>query len=474
MKTATARARPRPWARRARGTHRPGRTPPPAGRGERRARACGRSGRRGPASRRGRATGSSARAASAIGSSANRSPSASSVWATRQVERPDGVRRSAVRCPPTPSARAEVAGERADVGAAASSAPTTSRSSDAARPCARRCTASSSCTVTGRAGSSTSSPARTRCVGALAVDLDRRDRRRAPARCRRRTPPAAARTSSSVERGRRRGGDAPRPRRRRWWCAAPSRIVASYALSVSVRWPSSRVARLTPSTSTPVAIGSSVPAWPTLRVPASRRTRATTSCEVNPAGLSTTTRPDALGVVTRRRLVVVEVVELVVLVRLAVRVGLAGVRRARRPRGHRGVGLAGLGEQVLDVPGGLRQRVEDELQRRRVPHAELLADLGADQALGRLERGRRADDLLLLAEHGVEDRGLLGVAGDPDVGDGDEAEPRVLDPPLQHLRDDDLDPVGDLADPGLAMLLLSCSGTGTPMPATRCGDTPQA
>ena len=51
------------------------------------------------------------------------------------------------------------------------------------------------------------------------------------------------------------------------------------------RWPSRRVARLTPRTSTPVAIGSSVPAWPTFRVPASRRTRPTTSCDVQPDGL---------------------------------------------------------------------------------------------------------------------------------------------------------------------------------------------
>ena len=53
-------------------------------------------------------------------------------------------------------------------------------------------------------------------------------------------------------------------------------------------------------------------------------------------------------------------------------------------------------------------------------------------------------------EDGVEDRGLLRVAGDPDVGDGHEPEARVLDPSLQHLRDDHLDPVGDLADPWVA------------------------
>ena len=41
----------------------------------------------------------------------------------------------------------------------------------------------------------------------------------------------------------------------------------------------------TPRTSRPVAIGSSVPAWPTLRTDSTRRARATTSCEVIPRGL---------------------------------------------------------------------------------------------------------------------------------------------------------------------------------------------
>ena len=42
---------------------------------------------------------------------------------------------------------------------------------------------------------------------------------------------------------------------------------------------------------TPVARGSSVPVWPMRRSPRARRTRPTTSCEVGPDGLSTTSTP---------------------------------------------------------------------------------------------------------------------------------------------------------------------------------------
>src|SRR6186997_2330043 len=56
---------------------------------------------------------------------------------------------------------------------------------------------------------------------------------------------------------------------------------------------SSRVALLMPTTRTPVAMGSSVPAWPTFRVPASRRIRPTTSWLVQPCGLSTITSPES-------------------------------------------------------------------------------------------------------------------------------------------------------------------------------------
>src|ERR1700742_3930863 len=58
-----------------------------------------------------------------------------------------------------------------------------------------------------------------------------------------------------------------------------------------------RGARPTSTSSSPVANGSSVPAWPALRTPSPRRVASVRSCEVLPAGLSTRTRPS-----TRRSL----------------------------------------------------------------------------------------------------------------------------------------------------------------------------
>src|SRR6188472_1452062 len=52
-----------------------------------------------------------------------------------------------------------------------------------------------------------------------------------------------------------------------------------------------RRARPTRTSRSPVANGSSVPAWPALRTPSARRVASVRSCEVLPAGLSTRTRP---------------------------------------------------------------------------------------------------------------------------------------------------------------------------------------
>src|SRR3982751_3928906 len=57
----------------------------------------------------------------------------------------------------------------------------------------------------------------------------------------------------------------------------------------------SRVARPSSSTSRPVANGSRVPRCPMLRSPKILRTCWTTSCEVMPAGLSTSSSPSTGG-----------------------------------------------------------------------------------------------------------------------------------------------------------------------------------
>ena len=116
--------------------------------------------------------------------------------------------------------------------------------------------------------------------------------------------------------------------------------------------------------------------------PASRRTRATTSCEVSPAGLSTTTSPPRCGgsaasaaagsagpsALLRR------------VGRDPVRIGVAGRHRARRRLMHGRVGIARLGQQLVDVVHVVEHAVEHEGQRWREPHLGLLADLGPQHA----------------------------------------------------------------------------------------------
>src|SRR3984885_2287622 len=226
-----------------------------------------------------------------------------------------------------------------------------------------------------------------------------------------------------------------------------------------MRWPSSLVAFSTPMTRTPVAIGSSVPAWPTRRVWARRRIRATTSCEVMPPGLSTMTSPDShaggrsvtscLPGTWSGVLVVLVALDPVFVGWLLVRVGVAGPLGALARAGQLLVLLAGGRHQVVDPLGVLRQRVFDELDARGVAQADQAADLGADDAGGALERLRRVLALLGRPQYRVEDLRLAQVSGQPRLGNSDEAEPRVLDPPLEQLGDDLRDPLGETARLGV-------------------------
>src|SRR4051812_7583260 len=150
------------------------------------------------------------------------------------------------------------------------------------------------------------------------------------------------------------------------------------------RCPSSFVARSTPTTSTPVAIGSSVPACPTLRVPSSRRTRPTTPCDVSPEALSTTRTPEGAPERSAGRVVDLDVGVLRVVV--LVRVGLARVRRTGCGLRDPGVALAGGRQGLVELSGGVRDDVGDEGQRRRELQPELLAHLGTDEPGGGLQR----------------------------------------------------------------------------------------
>src|SRR5947199_771855 len=75
----------------------------------------------------------------------------------------------------------------------------------------------------------------------------------------------------------------------------PSTNVPAYSLSslMSKSW--TFVPRPTVSRSKPVAMGSSVPQWPTLLISSLRRTNATTSCDVIPAALSTSRTPSGVA-----------------------------------------------------------------------------------------------------------------------------------------------------------------------------------
>src|SRR5665647_174561 len=96
----------------------------------------------------------------------------------------------------------------------------------------------------------------------------------------------------------------------------------------------------------------------------------------------------------------------------------------------------------------LRQSIGDELQRWSEPNADALAHRRTELSLGRLKSRRRLGAFGLAAEHGVEHRRILQIAGHSDIGDRDEAQSLVLDAVLQRLGHENLDAVCNLPRTG--------------------------
>ena len=103
----------------------------------------------------------------------------------------------------------------------------------------------------------------------------------------------------------------------------------------------------------------------------------------------------------------------------------------------------------LEVAARIKQ-LGQQVRLARTRRGWSIAELAVKASINRntLSALERLGCLLtseVVAEHGVENRRLVEVGGDPSIGNRDEAEPRVLDPPLQRLRHNDLDAVRELA-----------------------------
>ena len=147
--------------------------------------------------------------------------------------------------------------------------------------------------TTSRGSRGTSRPSPRQLVEPPALVVDGREHRRHlldPADEAGGPPPRPARGP----RGGTAGVESTRPLRSRVSVVTPSRSVATYSLSWSVRYGMSLVASPSSIGSTPMASGSSVPACPTRSKPSRRRSSATTSNDVTPGGLSTTSTPASL------------------------------------------------------------------------------------------------------------------------------------------------------------------------------------
>ena len=199
----------------------------------------------------------------------------------------------------------------------------------------------------------------------------------------------------------------------------------------------------TPRTRTPVAIGSSVPAWPTRRV----REPADPGDDVvrGPAGrLVTTSRRPSGQALGRRRSSGSSSFA-------ASCTGRRRRRRRRRPRraatsASRAAAVARGASSMCAAVSGSASGMNSSDGVSRMPGC--LPTAVRIMPLATLERRARSARVVVVARRRCRRRRVLEVAGHPDIGDRDEAEPRVLDAVLEHLGDDHLDAVGELAGAG--------------------------
>src|SRR5687767_3838713 len=169
--------------------------------------------------------------------------------------------------------------------------------------------------------------------------------------------------------------------------SVPNRMTASYTFGAPSIYGSRRVARPTRRTSSPVANGSSVPAWPTRRSPSERRVVATTSCDVIPAGLSTRRIPSLGGLPIPWRSIMLD-----------------------------------LREQRLDARGPLHALVAVEHDFRCEAQPELPSDMCPKVARDALEPLERRVLLRVRAHHAHEDLRVAEVACDVHSRHGHEAD----------------------------------------------------
>ncbi len=116
--------------------------------------------------------------------------------------------------------------------------------------------------------------------------------------------------------------------------------------------------------------------------------------------------------------------------------------RVRRLFVDGGIGGGGLREQFFDMSGVLGHGVGDELQGGRELDTRLLSHLATDHTRSRGQCCSGRGLLIGISEDRVEDRRLTKIRRDPHIGDGDETQPRILDPQFEHLGDDVLDALG--------------------------------